>query len=186
MKINWVDIVLVIYITRAFFLGKKRGLSFESVALVSAFLAWVVALHFYQPLGRSFNRRLLVSVPAASCIAFFSIGFGMLFLGRVFAGLLKKVMKLSFTSNMEKIGGLLVGGIRGAVVTPVFVVGLSLLPSGFVQREVYINSFLGNYLVALSPKMHNWMWKEQNKTEPSFSISEFKQALPQKPKEEIL
>lgn len=181
MKINWVDILIVIYITRAFFLGKKRGLSFEFIAVIVAFLSWVIALHFYQPSGRSINTWFLVSLPTAEAGAFIGIGFGLLFLGTVLGRLLKRVMKLSFSSGVEGAGGLAVGGLRGVVVTAIIVISAVLIPADFLKREVYTNSSLGNYLVALSPKMHEWVWAGE-KGNSRFSVTEFWKGLPQKPK----
>ena len=185
VKINWVDILIVIYITRAFFLGKKRGLSVEFIAVIIAFLSWIIALHFYQPFGRSINTWFLVSEPAARAIAFSGVAFGMLFIGTVLGRLLKKIMKLSFSSGVEKVGGLAVGGIRGVVVAAIIIVSAVLIPADFLKREVYTNSLLGNYLVALSPKMHEWGWVGK-KTESRFSVTRFWKGLPQKPKGEIL
>lgn len=185
MKINWVDILIVIYVTRAFFQGKKRGLSVEIIAVIVAFLSWIIALHFYQPFGQSINTWFLVSLPAAGAVAFIGFGLGLLFFGTVLGRLLKRVMKLSFTSNIEKIGGLFMGGLRGGVVTAIIVVSLVLVPADFLQREVYTNSLFGNYLVALSPKMHGWVWAGKE-GDSRFSVSEFWGGLPERPKGEIL
>lgn len=180
MKINWVDIIIVIYITRAFFSGKKRGLSVELIAVIVAFLSWILALHFYQPFSRSINTWFLVSLSTAKAIAFTGFGFGILFLGTVLGKLLKRIMKLSFTSNMERGGGLIIGGLRGGVIIAMIVVCAALIPADFLQREVYTNSLFGNYLVALSPKMHEWIWAGE-KTDSRFSVTEFWKELPQKP-----
>ena len=183
MKINWIDIIIVIYITRAFFLGKKRGLSVELIAVIVAFLSWTIALHFHQPFSRSINTWFLVSLPTAKAIAFAGFGFGILLLGTVLGRLLKRIIKLSFTSNMERIGGLIVGGFRGGLVTAMIVVCAALIPADFLQREVYTNSLFGNYLVALSPKIHEWIWTGKNE-DSRFSVTEFWKELPQKPKYE--
>lgn len=186
MKINWVDILIVIYIIRAFFLGKKRGLSYEITALISALFAWVTALHFYQDFGESLSKWFLLTIPTARIIAFILIGIGVLFLGAIAARLLKKIMKLSFVPNVEKIGGCILGTLRGISISAMIIVTFALIPANFVQREVYLNSFLGNYLVALSPKIHKWIWPKDSEGYNKFDIGKFWSQLPERPKEEIL
>lgn len=182
MKINWVDILIVIYIVRAFFHGKKRGLGVEIIALISALAAWVLVLHFYQGLGQSLNKWFLLSLPTARVVSFIGIGLFILFLGAVLGRLLKRIMKLSFLPNIERIGGYIFGTVRGISLSALVVVSLALTPAKSIQQEVYINSFLGNYLVALSPKLHEWIWPPDG----GFDIREFWGQLPERPKGEVL
>lgn len=186
MKINWVDILIVIYIVRAFFLGKKRGLSFEITALISALLAWVIALHFYQGLGESIGKWFLLTLPSSRAISFMGISIGILFFGAILSRFLKKVMKLSFIPNVEKIGGCILGILRGISVSAIIILSLSLIPKESLQREVYTNSLLGNYLVSISPKLHEWIWLKKKDKDERFKVKEFWLQLPQKPKGEIL
>lgn len=186
MKINWVDILIVIYIVRAFFLGKKRGLSVEITALISALVAWVIALHFYQGLGQSLSKWFLLTLPSARVISFIGIAVCVLFLGAIFGRLLKRIMKLSFLSNIEKIGGYILGTLRGISISAIIIVALALTPAKFIQQEVYVNSFLGNYFVALSPKLHEWLWPKKQEEGERFNVKEFWAQLPERPKERIL
>lgn len=186
MKINWVDILIVVYIVRAFFHGKKRGLGFEITALVSALASWILALHFYQGLGQSFSKWFLLSLESARVVSFVGIAIGILFIGAILSRLLKKIMKLSFLPNIEKIGGYILGTLRGISVSAIIIVALALTPSKAIQQEVYISSFFGNYLVALSPKAHEWIWPKGSEAEARFNIKEFWGQLPERPKGEIL
>lgn len=186
MKINWVDILIVIYIVRAFFLGKKRGLSFEITALISALLAWVISLHFYQGLGESISRWFLLTLASSRAISFIGISMGILFLGAILGRFLKKVMKLSFIPNVEKIGGCILGILRGISVSAIIILSLSLIPKESLQKEVYTNSLLGDYLVAVSPKLHEWIWPNRKGEGKGFKVKEFWLQLTRKPKGEIL
>lgn len=182
MKINWIDILIIIYIVRAFFHGKKRGFSFEITAFVSALASWVLAIHFYQGLGLSINKWFLLSLETARVISFAGIAICILFLGAILSRLIKKIMKLSFLPNIEKIGGCILGILRGISISAIIIVALALTPSKAIQQEVYISSFFGNYLVALSPRLHKWIWQSEER----FNISEFWGQLPERPKGEIL
>lgn len=186
MKINWVDVLIVIYIIRAFFHGKKRGLSYEITALVSALFAWVVALHFYQVFGDRLSKWFLLNVPTGRVIAFAACGAGVLFLGAVLSRLMSKIMKLSFVPNVEKVGGCILGTLRGISMTALVVVALALLPIKLVQQEVYVSSFLGNYFVALSPKVYRWVWPKESNTIGYFDLGEFWSQLPERPKDKVL
>lgn len=186
MKINWVDILIVIYIARTFFHGKTRGLSFEITALIAAILAWAMALHFYQSFGASLSKWFLFTVPTGGIIAFTAVAAGILFLGAIGARALQKVMKLSFVPNVEKIGGCLLGTVRGMSISAMVIVALALVPAKFIQQEVYVNSFLGNYLVALSPKVHGWIWSKESAGGKRFDVSEFWSQLPERPKGELI
>ncbi len=186
MKINWVDIIIVIFLVRAFIAGKKQGFSVELITLITAGFAWLAATHFYQPMGQFINKRLLLSLPAADDLAFGVLGISLLFLGVFLGKRLKNVMKLSFSGNIETIGGLIAGGMRGFIIAAIIIVFLALMPASFVQREVYSNSFIGNYLVALTPKVHQWLWPGGAGAKSSFSTRAYWEQLPERPKKEIL
>lgn len=182
--INFVDVLIVIYIVRTFFHGKKRGLSYEITALISALFAWVTALHFYQGVGESLSKWFLLSLPTARVAAFIFISMCVLFLGALASRMLQKVMKLSFVPNIEKIGGCILGTLRGISLSAMIVIVLALTPMKSIQQEVYVKSFLGNYLVALSPMLHKLIWPKGSAEK--FNINEFWGQLPERPREEIL
>jgi len=186
VKINWVDIVIVIYIAWSFSIGKKRGLSGEGLALVTALFSLVLSLHFYQGTGDSLHRWFLLSVPSADTIAYTAIAVLIILLGVLLGSFFKKIMKLSFLPNIEKIGGCICGTLRGILISAVIIVGLAISPAAFMQEEVYINSFLGNYLVALSPKIHGWVLSNGPQSSASFDQGKFLSQLPERPKKEIL
>lgn len=186
MKINWVDILIVIYIVRSFFLGKKRGFSVEITSFITAILTLVIALHFYQDFGQSLSKWFLLTLTSARAISFIAISIFILFLGAILARLLKRIMKLSFLVGIEKIGGYILGTLKGCCISAIVTVALVLSSAGFVQQEVYTNSFLGNYLVALSPKIHDFVWPNSPGENVRFNVRRFWDQLPQKPKGEIL
>lgn len=186
MKINWVDIIIVIYIVRAFFLGKKRGLGVELIALISALFAWVLSTNYYQLIAQSFSRWFLLTEKTARTVAFVLIAVFILFIGAILARVLKKVMKLSFIPNVEKIGGCVFGIARGISLCAIIIVALSLCPITGIQQEVYVKSFLGNYLVALTPKVNEWVLRNKSGSQSSFDISKFWADLPERPKGEVL
>lgn len=186
MQINWVDIIIVVFIVMAFIQGKKKGFNAEWITVIITGAAWLVALHFYQPVGEFINTRFLFALATANDIAFGLLAGIVLLLG-LFAGkMVIKVIKLNFSASIEKYGGLIAGGIKGIIVAAIVIVFLALMPADFVQREVYTNSFLGNYLVALSPKVHQWLWPGIQGRNSRFSTLEFWAQLPQRPKKEIL
>lgn len=186
MKINWVDILIVIYVVKAFFLGKKRGLSFEITALIAALSAWVFALHIYQGLGETLSKWFLLKLPTARVISFSGIAIFVLFLGAILSRLIKKIMKLSFVPNIEKVGGYILGSLRGISISAIVIVTLVLIPARLIQQEVYLNSFLGNYLVALSPRIYRWICPKFLSKDANFDVNEFWSQLPERPKEKVL
>lgn len=186
MKINLVDILIVIYIVRTFFHGKKRGLSYEITAFISALFAWIMSLHFYQGFSGSLSKWFLLSIGTARVTAFSIICLCTLFLGAVASRLLKRIMKLSFVPNIEKIGGGILGTLRGISISAMIIIGLVLVPVQFIKQQVYVKSFFGNYLVAISPKIYKWIWPRGAEGEEKFNISEFLEQLPERPKDEVL
>jgi membrane protein required for colicin V production len=186
LKINWVDIIIVVYIAYSFAAGKKRGLSVEFPALFFTFIAWATALNYYQGLGNTLSKWFLLKSPTASTIAFFGIAAAVLALGFLVGRFLKKIMKLSFVPGIEKIGGCIVGIVRGISMSAIIVVALVLAPADFLKQEIYVNSFLGNYFVALSPKAHAWIWPKKGESSNRFDVTEFMGQLPERPKKEVL
>lgn len=186
MKINWIDILIVAFIVWTFFIGKKRGFSVEIIALITAVLSWVISTHFYQAFGQNLNKWFMINLDSARALAFIIIAAASLFIITVLGKLLKKVMNLSFLPNLEKVGGCIAGTLRGIVLTALVVVGLALMPVDFIQKQVYTDSFFGNYFVALTPKVHNCVWPKSSGKNSKFKIGAYWSQLPQKPKGEIL
>lgn len=178
MKINWVDILIVIYIVRAFLVGRKRGFSVEVITLIAALLAWIIALHFYQNAGFLLSKNFLLSLASARAVAFMVIAVGSFFVFGLIGKLLTKVMTLSFLPNIETIGGCILGTIRGIVIAAIIISALALLPAGFVKQEVYTNSFLGSYLVTLGPAIHNCFWPGSSNKNSRFNSKIYWAELP--------
>ncbi len=186
MKINWVDILIVIYVVRAFFVGRKRGFSVEIIALIAALMAWIIALHFYQSTGSFLSSTILLSLATARALAFMVIAVGSFFIFALIGKLLTRVMTLNFLPNIETVGGCVLGTLRGIIIAAIIVSALALMPAGFVQQEVYTNSFLGNYMVALGPTIHKCFWPGRTVNNNRFSSKVYWAQLPQKPKGNIL
>lgn len=174
MKINWVDILIVIYIVMSVLWGKKRGLSEEIITFIVALFSWIIALHFYNNVGQLINDWFLMSLSASKAIAFIALVCGIFAIGSFFGKLLKNVMKFKFTPNIEGIGGLIIGGLRGGVIVSIIIVSLVLIPKDFLKREFYSNSLLGNYLVSLNTKIYNLIWPKKNLCSEVSAVNSYK------------
>ena len=141
---NIVDIAVVILILFGLVRGYMKGLSGELAGLLSAAVAVVGGWYGYRPLGNYLAENTRLSDSAANAAAFTLALVGAYLLMRILRLVLRSLMEFSFKGKIEKIGGLLAGGIRMTVVTGALVLLMALLPHEGTHRLVAEESVFGS------------------------------------------
>lgn len=77
--------------------------------------------------------------------------------------LIEKLAQVSFQETLNKVGGLLVGLLRGAMVLSVLFILLRQLPSPYLTASIEQHSMSGRFLVRVAPKVYEtsmpWLGK---------------------------
>ena len=143
---NIVDLVALILILLGLIRGFMKGLSGELAGLLGAAAAFVGAWYFYTPLGNFLTDKTRLSERATVAVAFVLALIGAYMAMRILRLVLRHVMEFSFKGKIEKIGGMLAGGIRMTVVVTAFVLLMTLWPHEYLHRLFAEESVFGRFV----------------------------------------
>ena len=143
---NVVDIAAVVLIIFGLVRGLMKGLSGELAGLLSAAAAVAGGWYGYQPLGNFLADKTRLSEPATVAVAFILALIGAYILMRILRLVLRSVMEFSFKGKIEKIGGMLAGGIRMTVVVAALVLMMALWPHEYLHRLFAEESVFGHFV----------------------------------------
>ncbi len=143
---NIVDIAVVVLIIFGLIRGLMKGLSGELAGLLSAAAAVAGGWYGYVPVGNYLAEKTRLSDPAAMSVAFVAVLIAAYILMRILRLVLRSLMEFSFKGKIEKIGGMLAGGIRMTVVTAALVLLMTLWPHEYIHRLFAEESVFGSYV----------------------------------------
>jgi len=145
-QFNIIDIVVVVLIVLGLIRGLVKGLSGELAGLLSAAAAVAGGWYGYQPLGNFLADKTRLSEPATVAVAFVLALVGAYILMRILRLVLRSVMEFSFKGKIEKIGGMLAGGIRATVIVAALVLLMALWPHEYLHRLFAEESVFGRLI----------------------------------------
>jgi uncharacterized membrane protein required for colicin V production len=174
MNMHVLDIAVLALLALGTALGAVRGLSRQLADLLRTAGAVVLAWLLYEPAGRWIHDVTRGGSMAPGPEASLTAGFLLVFLG-AFAVLsllrlaLRHVMSFAFRGPIERLGGLVAGASKAAVLAFLFLFALRFWPSDEVRRAVRDDAVAGRMaervlpavreqIVARYPDAANWRW----------------------------
>lgn len=139
---NWLDIVLIVILAVAAFVGLKLGLIKMVLGLVGVVVGVILAGHFYLPLAE--RLTFISSEGVARVVAFAIILVGVMVVALVLAGLLKWAASLMMLGWVNRLGGAVLGVLMGAVFCGAF---LAAWVKFFGAGGAIIGSFLAGVML---------------------------------------
>jgi len=126
---NWIDIIILILLGLAVGIGFKKGLVQEIVGIIALVVAFFLALALHKTaadlLMKIFTRLPKHIAPTIGFVAMFLAAF----LAITLAGwLLSKIIKATPLDFADKIGGMVIGLVKGALIISILLLLLALLP----------------------------------------------------------
>ena len=148
--LNWVDWAFGISVLYGGLLGYKRGLSRELGVLIATIVALIAVRAGYAPLADQIavaaDWNPLVARLVAVVVIWFAAMAGMWLLGKA----LGSVMDFHFKGLAERLGGLLTGAVRRAVIfSVVLLVAYFLVQANWLQRAIRYDSKVGSALLPI-------------------------------------
>jgi uncharacterized membrane protein required for colicin V production len=163
---NVVDLVALILILLGLIRGFMKGLSGELAGLLGAAAAFAGAWYFYTPLGHFLADQTRLSEPAATATAFVLALTGAYLAMRILRIVLRSLMEFSFKGKLEKIGGLLAGGIRMTVVVTALTLLMTLWPHEYLHRLFAEESAIGRFVFQQLGPVYEKMAEEHPAPDP--------------------
>lgn len=143
---GWIDLAVLILLAVAVFIGFRKGLVQEIVGIAALVAAFVAAVLFNRP-AANLLRGVVPAIPEqiAPTVGFIIV-FLAVFLAITIAGwLMSKLIKATPLDLADKLGGMAVGLLKGALIISVLLLLLAMVPlpkdvSARMDRSAVIRS----------------------------------------------
>jgi uncharacterized membrane protein required for colicin V production len=157
------DVIILILLIGGLLRGYRRGLILQAASLAGLVLAWVVAFQFTGdvvpvlqknvPLpesvtGNGLLRLLPLERALYSVIAFLLLFFGTKLVVSILSGVLNQLAQLPVLSLLNRIGGLILGGLQSVLLLWLMVNLLHYLPWETGQAAVQQSAIAQKMLVS--------------------------------------
>jgi uncharacterized membrane protein required for colicin V production len=156
-RLNWVDIFFVICLIRAGYIGFSRGFTSEIPRIICAFLTVVLAYQFYGRLGLFLSKYPIVKAEAVDALAFILLVAGFAVLSFFACMGYRIIMKASGPHMFEVIAGLVVGLVRGILISSLILVCVEFMAPGYVERSINEASIVGLKLIKIAPGTYEFV-----------------------------
>ncbi len=154
-RVNWVDLLVVIIMLRTIYVSFQDGLSHSVFPLFGSILKLVLALHFYSMLGSVLHVSIaLVPVSVCNMASFLAIILIMGLVLKLLKNLIDAIIKVTWHPLIEKIGGVAVGALRGAVSASIVLIFLALVPLSYLQWSIKDKSLCGMFFLRAGPAIY--------------------------------
>lgn len=110
---NWLDIVIIVVIAIATFLGLKIGIIKAILSLAGLIIGVILAGRFYTPLSEQLT--FISQAGVAKVVAFAIILIGVMIIAAVLATLLKWAATIMMLGWINHLGGAIFGLVLGAI-----------------------------------------------------------------------
>jgi membrane protein required for colicin V production len=182
---NWIDIIILILLGLAVALGFKKGLVQEIVGIIGLIVSFFLALKLH-PAAAGGLLKMFRNIPPHLAP---TIGFVIMFLacfGAItLAGwLLSKIIKATPLDLADKVGGMVIGLVKGAVIISILLLLLTFLPlsremnqkldrSGMIRSMRKVAPWVYEKTKGLWPRAKE-LYKEFEKTPEPKKVEEMK------------
>jgi uncharacterized membrane protein required for colicin V production len=153
MRLNWVDLLVLIVMLRTVYGAFKEGLSHEIFPLFASIASLLLALFYYEKIAAA-AKNIPLPASVLNFVAFFIIVFLCKIVFKILKGILDALIKVTWHPLIERLGGLLAGLVRGAVVTSTILIVLTLLPLSYLQWSIRDKSMSGMYFLRIGPVIY--------------------------------
>jgi len=152
-QINWVDIIVVIFLIRGGYIGLSQGFSVELFKILGTVAACVLSFLYYAKAAAWLACHSFLSPQVVNPISFLVLFFSLLIAFKMGRILLFRILHLELFGSLERWGGLTLGLARSLIFASLFLFVLTLLPVKYFQESVEEKSFSGSYIKKVAPKV---------------------------------
>ena len=158
----YIDLTIAVFLALGMFKGFKRGLIIELCTLMALVLGVFGAYYFGSEtadiLTKEFNTDKRVSIVLAFAILFIGIVVGVYFFGKT----LEKLIKIIALGLLNKLAGLVFGGLKFAIILSALIFILSgfpltknLIPKNQIE-ESYLYEPIESISYVIYPKLEKY------------------------------
>lgn len=155
---NIIDCFILVFLLYGLIRGLFRGFAAEAAGLVGSVVIFAGCWKYYRPLSEFLKENTRLENPALSqlvsyllLIAIFLVSWNLINL------ILNKLFKLTFGKQVERLGGMVLGSAKCALITCIVLMTIGLTGHSFLQRHFIEESWFGSATQRTLPaKLHSW------------------------------
>ena len=154
---HFLDITIAAIV--AFFLikGLIRGFFHEVFGVVGLVVALILATKYMSNASGWVNRVLDIPPTASTLLGFLLIFFGLFFAFQLLSYLLQKLFKYALLGWLEKLGGALMGFLKGATIVSLVLIFIAMIPFGPQLIPDLDRSKLYRPMQGFAPTIFDWI-----------------------------
>ena len=146
-QLNWVDLLFLLIFLLSGYIGWQRGLFGEFFYLFGLYIVIISSIKFSCPTSVFLNKYLSIPLNFTYIVAFLMIGLVLYLIFVRLYSLLLKLAKIEVFSGTNKVGGLIIGLIRGFAFSILISYMLVVIPFSYIAESVKTNSYSGNFFL---------------------------------------
>jgi len=154
-KVNWIDILILIFFIKISYTGFKRGFSSEVIPLLSIFAALMFSLHNYEFLSQFIAAALPFLSRISHLISFLFITLAMLLACRVANAFMTRMVRLQVVSLIDRLGGMFLGIARACLMSCFILIILSFMPFHYIENSIKDRSLFGVTVLRIGPAIYD-------------------------------
>ncbi|MCX5697314.1 MAG: CvpA family protein [Candidatus Omnitrophica bacterium] len=157
---NWVDCFIIILVIRICYVSLKRGFIVEAFKLLGTILAIYLSLHYYSFLADYLNDRFSITVIPLEfldflCFALLAIVGYSVFI--IFREGITRLIKSEAAPQLNKWGGLVIGGMRAFLLASLLVYMLLISTLTYLNTSVH-RAYFGTSIFRIAPGVYSNLW----------------------------
>ena len=154
---GWVDWALAIFVFIGILLGLKNGLARELPRLLETVISLYVTMEYHTFFAAWLARETPWPEAYARVFTFAAVAFVSWLVLRLLFEILGRLAHLEVASPLQWVGGILVGGVRYFLFFSLVSYFLVLFPLDWIHRSYQVQSWSGQTLSQIPPKIHGWL-----------------------------
>ena len=168
MNLNPVDIAIGLIWIYFLFTGLKSGFILQLAQIVSIVIGYICANIFHIQ-AYEFLTPYIDNPTARNVLAYISIFLIVVILVQIIAKIINQLFKLVLLGWLNKILGLLLGGLKGLFITSLIIFTLEAFPETLELREKLKNESI---LYGICDSLKNWTIQSLSHEEIMFQIQQ--------------
>ena len=152
MNLNWIDIIVSVFLVLSAGRGFLRGLIRSLFDILSLFLAVVLAFYWYESLSVFAGNYIKMPAEAAMIVSFVIIWSGVYFASLMLGNFVHKLLGGGLFGPANSLGGALIGAAKGLFTLWILLYFLTLvpLPEG-LKRDIYEAPTISSLIPVIKP-----------------------------------
>jgi len=150
-KINWIDLLVVILLVRSSYVGFTKGFGWELFRFIGYISTVIATVYYYEYASQLIGDYFPVVYSFSNLLSFTGVYLVILFIFKFVNILIEKVIKIETVSGVERLGGLLLGFLRGTIFTSFLLISLVFTPIPYFEKSIKERSYTGQVIIKVAP-----------------------------------